>query len=80
MKKAKKQRLEAAGWRVGNASEFLGLSPEESAIVEMKLALAAGVKESAVSLAALPRATSRRAWGRASPESRNLKAPTPRFP
>ena len=45
MKRAKKQKLEAAGWRVGDASDFLGLSPEETAIVEMKLALAAGVKE-----------------------------------
>lgn len=45
MKKAKKQKLEAAGWRVGSASDFLGLSPEEAAFVEMKLALAAGVKQ-----------------------------------
>jgi hypothetical protein len=45
MKKAKKQKLEAAGWRVGSVSEFLGLSDEEAAIVEMKLALAAGVKQ-----------------------------------
>jgi hypothetical protein len=44
MKKAKKQRLEAAGWRVSTAAEFLGLSPEEATLVEMKLALAAGVK------------------------------------
>ena len=40
MKKAKKERLEAAGWRVGTAEEFLGLSKEEAAFVEMKLALA----------------------------------------
>ena len=45
MKKAKKKKLEAAGWRVGSASEFLGLSPEEAALVEMKVALAAGVKQ-----------------------------------
>jgi hypothetical protein len=44
MKKVKKQKLEAAGWRVGSVSDFLNLSPEETAIVEMKLALAAGVK------------------------------------
>jgi DNA-binding XRE family transcriptional regulator len=44
MKKARKQKLEAAGWRVGSAAEFLGLSPEEAAIVDMKVALAAGVK------------------------------------
>lgn len=44
MKKSKKQKLEAAGWRVGSAPEFLGLSPEEAAIVDVKVALAAGVK------------------------------------
>ena len=36
----KKQRLEAKGWRVGDASDFLGLTPEESAFIEMRLAFA----------------------------------------
>lgn len=40
MKVQKRRRLEKAGWRVGSAAEFLGLSPEEAAFVEMKLALA----------------------------------------
>jgi hypothetical protein len=31
--------LKAAGWKVGSAEEFVGLSPEEARIVEMKLAL-----------------------------------------
>jgi hypothetical protein len=44
MKRSKRERLEAAGWRVGTAAEFLGLSAEESAFVEMKLALADGVR------------------------------------
>jgi DNA-binding XRE family transcriptional regulator len=44
MRKAKKERLEAAGWRVGTAEEFLGLSKEEAAFVEMKLALAGSVR------------------------------------
>lgn len=39
MKKIKKERLEAQGWKVGSASEFLNLSPEEAAYLEMKLAL-----------------------------------------
>jgi predicted XRE-type DNA-binding protein len=39
MKRAKQARLEATGWRVGSASEFLELSPEESAYLEMKLEL-----------------------------------------
>ena len=40
MKTTKRKRLEAAGWRVGSVKEFLGLSPEEAALVEMKLSLA----------------------------------------
>jgi len=38
MKRSKRERLESAGWRVGTAAEFLGLTAEESAFVEMKLA------------------------------------------
>lgn len=44
MNAAKKKRLESAGWRVGTADEFLGLSPEEAQIVEMKLALGESLK------------------------------------
>jgi predicted XRE-type DNA-binding protein len=40
MNKSKRARLEAGGWKVGSAEEFLGLSKEEAAFVEMKLALA----------------------------------------
>ncbi len=39
MKTVRRKRLEAAGWKVGTAEEFLGLSPEEAKLVEMKLAL-----------------------------------------
>lgn len=39
MKAARKKKLQAAGWKVGTAEEFLDLSPEEAKIVEMKLAL-----------------------------------------
>lgn len=39
MDKAKRKRLEAKGWKVGTASEFLGLSPEEVRYIELKLAL-----------------------------------------
>ena len=45
MKKAKKERLEAAGWRVGSAEEFLGLSKEEAAFVEIKLSLAESMRK-----------------------------------
>ncbi|MGH7592832.1 MAG: helix-turn-helix transcriptional regulator [Gemmatimonadales bacterium] len=39
MKTAKRQKLEAAGWSIGTPTEFLALSREEAAFVEMKLAL-----------------------------------------
>lgn len=39
MQDSKRKKLEAAGWKVGSADEFLGLTPEESAYIEMKLAL-----------------------------------------
>ena len=40
MNKTKRTRLEAAGWRVGDTSDFLELTAEEAAFVELKLALA----------------------------------------
>ena len=39
MKKAKRKKLEAAGWAVGSVKEFLGLSEADAALIEMKLAL-----------------------------------------
>jgi predicted XRE-type DNA-binding protein len=39
MNKAKREKLEKSGWKVGNAAEFLGLSPEEESFVELKLSL-----------------------------------------
>lgn len=41
----KKKRLEDAGWRVGSTQEFLGLSPAESAYIELKIALSDKLKE-----------------------------------
>lgn len=40
MDRDKLKGLEAAGWRTGDAADFLELSPEEAAFVELKLALA----------------------------------------
>ena len=45
MKRIKKQRLEGAGWVVGDSAQFLQLSVEENRFVELKLALATGVRE-----------------------------------
>ncbi len=50
MRTSKKRRLEAKGWRVGNAEEFLGLSPKDSAYIELKLKLAESVRETRVGL------------------------------
>lgn len=59
MKPSKRKRLEASGWRVGDTAEFLGLSPEESTIIELRLDLAASLravrKQSGVSQAELAR-------------------------
>lgn len=40
MREAKQRRLEAKGWRVGGAKEFLSLSDQEAEYVELKLKLA----------------------------------------
>ena len=45
MKTNKRTRLERAGWRVGTAAQFLGLTREEQQFVELKLALAGGVRQ-----------------------------------
>lgn len=37
-KKAKRKSLENAGWKIGSVSEFLELTPEESALIEIRLA------------------------------------------
>jgi DNA-binding XRE family transcriptional regulator len=44
MEKRKQRRLEARGWRVGTVAEFLGLSAEEAALVEMKLRLSQALR------------------------------------
>ena len=44
MKQAKRKRLEKAGWKVGDTQEFLGLSDDEMAYIEMKLALSGMLK------------------------------------
>lgn len=41
----KQKRLESSGWTVSDAATFLELSTEETEFIEMKLALAAGVKK-----------------------------------
>ena len=45
MRADRRRRLEQAGWTVGDAGDFLGLSADERRFVEMKLALAEGLKQ-----------------------------------
>jgi ribosome-binding protein aMBF1 (putative translation factor) len=45
MRNEKKKRLESKGWKVGSAKEFLSLSDEEAAYIELKTRLAEGVRE-----------------------------------
>jgi DNA-binding XRE family transcriptional regulator len=45
MRPAKKKRLAARGWAVGDARGFLGLSEEEAAFIELKLALADNLRQ-----------------------------------
>lgn len=44
MDKAKRAKLEAAGWAVATPKEFLNLSDEDAAFVEVKVALAAALR------------------------------------
>ena len=41
---AKRKRLEAKGWKIGNAREFLKLTDQEEAYVELRLKLADALK------------------------------------
>jgi ribosome-binding protein aMBF1 (putative translation factor) len=43
MDKAKRERLEAAGFRVGDAEDFLELTEEERGLVELRLAVSRAV-------------------------------------
>lgn len=45
MQANKRKKLEAAGWKVGSVDEFLALTPDESAYIEMKLALSHSLKQ-----------------------------------
>ena len=45
MKQDKRRRLERAGWRVSNTVTFLGLTASEQRFIDLKLALAAGLRQ-----------------------------------
>jgi DNA-binding XRE family transcriptional regulator len=45
MDRAKRERLESKGWKIGTVTDFLELTPEETVFVEIKLALSRNLKE-----------------------------------
>jgi len=45
MNTSKRKRLEDKGWRIGSAKEFLGLSEQENAYIELKLTLGENLKK-----------------------------------
>ena len=44
MRASKKAKLASRGWKVGDTKEFLDLSSEEAALIELRLKLAEGLK------------------------------------
>jgi ribosome-binding protein aMBF1 (putative translation factor) len=44
VRKAKRKRLQEKGWKLGTARDFLDLSDEEDALVELRVKLATGLK------------------------------------
>ena len=45
MDTVKQKRLEAKGWKFGSVKEFLKLTPEDEAYIEMKVALAEAMEK-----------------------------------
>ena len=45
MDQTKRKRLESKGWKVGTAQDFLALSNQEVAYIELKLALAKNLQK-----------------------------------
>lgn len=45
MNEQRRRRLEAKGWKFGSTQEFLGLSDEEVAYIDLKLRLARSLRE-----------------------------------
>ena len=49
MRKVKREKLERAGWKVGDTQEFLGLSDAEMAVVNVRVSLARELRRRRVS-------------------------------
>ena len=44
MDEKKRKKLEEAGWAIGSTEDFLGLTPEEAAYINLKLTLAQNLR------------------------------------
>ena len=44
MENSRRKKLEEQGWKIGNTAEFLALTPEEEAYIELKLMLSKHVQ------------------------------------
>ena len=45
MKQSKRKALEKKGWKIGSARDFLNLTDEELALIELKIALGSALKQ-----------------------------------
>jgi hypothetical protein len=45
MEAKKRTRLEAHGWRVGSAEDFLDLTPDESVYIDLRIKLSDSVRQ-----------------------------------
>lgn len=45
MELTKRQKLEAAGWKIGTTADFLQLSSEEVELIEIRLSLSKSIKQ-----------------------------------
>jgi DNA-binding XRE family transcriptional regulator len=45
MRAEKRKKLESKGWKIGSASDFLELTQEDEALIEIRLRLADGLKK-----------------------------------
>ncbi|MBE0564980.1 MAG: helix-turn-helix domain-containing protein [Krumholzibacteria bacterium] len=44
MEAKKRKKLEAGGWKIGGAAEFLELTPDEARFIELKIALSESLR------------------------------------
>lgn len=45
MRKEKKEKLERAGWKVGDVKDFLGLTDADMAVIDMRVSLAKELRQ-----------------------------------